>query len=231
MDVSKVRRIIAEMKAKEFDFDEKGLEDSAEPKSVATDEQIAKAEKNMGIKYPETYKTFLKEYANGEIVLFGIEPMISQGLEESECYCNERNSARILHIEPEKGSYIFPEKRYISPEKMIAFTYYDGDQQSNSHWAFICDKEYSDNDYPVGYITQETENIICVLKNFETWLDVFWQGNKNGRGYYDNVLMILYPEYDDRRELIDDLISPEDYPLYEKLRKKYDSTFRKYGID
>ncbi len=231
MDVSKVRRIIAEMKAKEFDFDEKGLEDSAEPKSVATDEQIAKAEKNMGIKYPETYKTFLKEYANGEIVLFGIEPMISQGLEESECYCNERNSARILHIEPEKGSYIFPEKRYISPEKMIAFTYYDGDQQSNSHWAFICDKEYSDNDYPVGYITQETENIICVLKNFETWLDVFWQGNKNGRGNYDNVLMILYPEYDDRRELIDDLISPEDYPLYEKLRKKYDSTFRKYGID
>lgn len=231
MDVSKVRRIIAEMKAKEFDFDEKGLEDSAEPKSVATDEQIAKAEKNMGIKYPETYKTFLKEYSNGEIVLFGIEPMISQGLEESECYCNERNSARILHIEPEKGSYIFPEKRYISPEKMIAFTYYDGDQQSNSHWAFICDKEYSDNDYPVGYITQETENIICVLKNFETWLDVFWQGNKNGRGNYDNVLMILYPEYDDRRELIDDLISPEDYPLYEKLRKKYDSTFRKYGID
>ncbi len=231
MDVSKVRRIIAEMKAKEFDFDEKGLEDSAEPKSVATDEQIAKAEKNMGIKYPETYKTFLKEYANGEIVLFGIEPMISQGLEESECYCNERNSARILHIEPEKGSYIFPEKRYISPEKMIAFTYYDGDQQSNSHWAFICDKEYSDNDYPVGYITQETENIICVLKNFETWLDVFWQGNRNGRGNYDNVLMLLYPEYDDRRELIDDLISPEDYPLYEKLRKKYDSTFRKYGID
>ena len=231
MDVSKVRRIISEMKQKDFDFDEKGLEDSAEPKSVATDEQIAKAEKNMGIKYPETYKTFLKEYANGEIVLFGIEPMISQGLEESECYCNERNSARILHIEPEKGSYIFPEKRYISPEKMIAFTYYDGDQQSNSHWAFICDKEYSDNDYPVGYITQETENIICVLKNFETWLDVFWQGNRNGRGNYDNVLMILYPEYDDRRELIDDLISPEDYPLYEKLRKKYDSTFRKYGID
>ena len=231
MDVSKVRRIIAEMKAKEFDFDEKGLEDSAEPKSVATDEQIAKAEKNMGIKYPETYKTFLKEYANGEIVLFGIEPMISQGLEESECYCNERNSARILHIEPEKGSYIFPEKRYISPEKMIAFTYYDGDQQSNSHWAFICDKEYSDNDYPVGYITQETENIICVLKNFETWLDVFWQGNKNGRGNYDTVLMILYPEYDDRREVIDDLICPDDYPLYEKLRKKYDSTFRKYGID
>ena len=68
MDVSKVRRIIAEMKAKEFDFDEKGLEDSAEPKSVATDEQIAKAEKNMGIKYPETYKTNLKLYFPGKKV-------------------------------------------------------------------------------------------------------------------------------------------------------------------
>ena len=231
MDVSKIRRIISEMKQKEFDFDEKGLEESATPTRLATDEQIAKAEKNMGIKYPETYKTFLKEYANGEIVLFGIEPMISQGLEESECYCNERNSARILHSEPEKGSYIFPEKRYISPEKMIAFTYYDGDQQSNSHWAFICDKEYSNNDYPVGYITQETENIICVLKNFETWLDVFWQENKNGRGYYDNVLMLLYPDYEDRMNLIDNLISPEDYALYEKLTKKYGSTSRKYGID
>ena len=231
MDVSKVRRIISEMKQKDFDFDEKGLEDSAEPKSVATDEQIAKAEKNMGIKYPETYKTFLKEYANGEIVLFGIEPMISQGLEESECYCNERNSARILHIEPEKGSYIFPEKRYISPEKMIAFTYYDGYQQSNSHWAFICDKEYPDNDYPVGYVSDNTENVICVLKNFETWLDVFWQGNRNGRGMYSNVIMLLYPEYEDRMELVDDLISPEAYPFYEKLRKKYDCNFKKYGLD
>ena len=234
MDVSKVRRIISEMKQKDFDFDEKGLEDSAEPKSVATDEQIAKAEKNMGIKYPETYKTFLKEYANGEIVLFGIEPMISQGLERSECYCNERNSARILNfkdIRTEKKTYIFPEKRYTTLGNLIAFTYYDGDQQSNSHWAFICDKEYPDNDYPVGYVSDNTENVICVLKNFETWLDVFWQGNRNGRGYYDNVLMLLYPDYEDRMNLIDNLISPEDYALYEKLRKKYDSTFRKYGID
>ena len=157
--------------------------------------------------------------------------MISQGLEESECYCNERNSARILHSEPEKGSYIFPEKRYISPEKMIAFTYYDGYQQSNSHWAFICDKEYPDNDYPVGYVSDNTENVICVLKNFETWLDVFWQGNKNGRGMYSNVIMLLYPEYEDRMELVDDLISPEAYPFYEKLRKKYDCNFKKYGLD
>ena len=43
--------------------------------------------------------------------------------------------------------------------------------------------------------------------------------------------MLLYPDYEDRMNLIDNLISPEDYALYEKLRKKYDSTFRKYGID
>ena len=40
MDVSKVRRIIAEMKEKDFDFDEKGLEDSAKPNTQATDELI-----------------------------------------------------------------------------------------------------------------------------------------------------------------------------------------------
>ena len=51
MDVSKVRRIISEMKQKEFDFEQKGLYESATPTRLATDEQIAKAEKNMGIKY------------------------------------------------------------------------------------------------------------------------------------------------------------------------------------
>ena len=62
-------------------------------------------------------------------------------------------------------------------------------------------------------------------------MDVFWQGNRNGRGMYSNVIMLLYPEYEDRMELVDDLISPEAYPFYEKLRKKYDCNFKKYGLD
>ena len=234
MDVSRVRKIIAEMKEKRFDFEEKGLEDSAEPKILATDGTIKKAEINMGIKYPDTYKTFLKEYSNGNIIMFGIEPMVSQGLEKSECLCNERTSAQILNfnnIHPEKKSYIFPEKRYVALGELVAFTYYDGDQISNSHWAFICDREYPHNDYPVGYVAQDTENVICVLKNFETWLDVFWQGNKNKRGYYSNVLMLLYPEYEDRMKLVTELVSPGAYPLYKSLREKYDCSFKKYGLD
>lgn len=47
MDVSKVRRIIAEMKEKDFDFDEKGLEDSAEPNTLATDELIESQKKSL----------------------------------------------------------------------------------------------------------------------------------------------------------------------------------------
>ena len=47
MDVSKVRRIIAEMKEKNFDFDEKGLEDSAKPNTLAADEMIEKSEKEL----------------------------------------------------------------------------------------------------------------------------------------------------------------------------------------
>ena len=75
MDVSKVRRIISEMKQKKLDFPYKGLIEDATPRITATDAQIEKAEKETGVKYPETYKTFLKEYSNGEIVLLGIEPI------------------------------------------------------------------------------------------------------------------------------------------------------------
>ena len=232
MDVSKVRRIIAEMKEKDFDFDEKGLEDSAKPNTLATDELIEKSEKKLNIKYPETYKTFLKEYSNGNMVLFGIEPLVSLGLDASECLCDARTSDRLLHLkaEPDKKCYIFPEIRYIKQGQLIAFTFYDGYEISNSHWAFICDKEYPDNDYPVGYISADTGNIVCVLDNFETWLDVFWQGNKNRRGYYTNVIMILYPDYDDLCNLRDNTVSPGAYPLYKMLRKKNDINFKRYGI-
>lgn len=232
MDVSKVRRIIAEMKEKDFDFDEKGLEDSAKPNTLAADEMIEKSEKELNIKYPETYKTFLKEYSNGNIVLFGIEPLVSLGLDASECLCDARTSDRLLHLkdEPDKKCYIFPEIRYIKQGQLIAFTFYDGYEISNSHWAFICDKEYPDNDYPVGYISADTGNIVCVLDSFETWLDVFWQGNKNRRGYYTNVIMLLYPDYDDLCDLRDNTVSPGAYPLYKMLREKNDINFKRYGI-
>lgn len=232
MDVSKVRRIIAEMKEKDFGFDEKGLEDSAKPNTLAADELIEKSEKELNIKYPETYKIFLKEYSNGNIVLFGIEPLVSLGLDASECLCNARTSDRLLHLkaEPDKKCYIFPEIRYIKQGQLIAFTFYDGYEISNSHWAFICDKEYPDNDYPVGYISADTGNIVCVLDNFETWLDVFWQGNKNRRGCYTNVIMLLYPDYDDLCNLRDNTVSPGAYPLYKMLRKKNDINFKRYGI-
>lgn len=235
MDVSNVRRIISEMKQKKLDFEEKGLIEDATPRITATDAQIEKAEKETGVKYPETYKTFLKEYSNGEIVLLGIEPMVSLGLEKSERTMHGTdNSTYILHFKtrhPEKESYIFPEKRYVKIGDLMPITCYDGYEISNSHWAFICDKEYPDNDYPVGYITQDTENIVCVLKNFETWLDVFWQGNKYRHGYGTNVIMLLYSDFHDLCDLREECFTPEDYPLYKKLREKYDFNFRKYGID
>ena len=232
MDVSKVRRIIAEMKEKDFDFDEKGLEDSAKPNMLAADELIEKSEKKLNIKYPETYKTFLKEYSNGNIVLFGIEPLVSLGLDASECLCDARTSDRLLHLkaDPDKKCYIFPDIRYIKQGQLTAFTFYDGYEISNSHWAFICDKEYPDNDYPVGYISADTGNIVCVLDNFETWLDVFWQGNKNRSGHYTNVIMLLYPDYDDLCSLRDNTLSPGAYPLYKMLREKNDINFKRYGI-
>ena len=36
-------------------------------------------------------------------------------------------------------------------------------------------------------ISADTGNIVCVLDNFETWLDVFWQGNKKNPGFEAGV--------------------------------------------
>lgn len=73
---------------------------------------------------------------------------------------------------------------------------------SLDHWAFICDKKYADNDYPVDYISQDTENVVYVLKNFEEWIKIFWEHNKNKTTYYTPVFHIFYPTQDDRDEIL-----------------------------
>ena len=49
------------------------------PVSSSTEEMILSAEKNCGIIFPESYKTFLKEYGNGDFYLFGAEPLMGVG--------------------------------------------------------------------------------------------------------------------------------------------------------
>lgn len=70
-----------------------------------------------------------------------------------------------------------------------------------------------------------------MLKNFDTWLDVFWQGNHDRTVEYESVIRLLYTDYYDHEELVNELYKPEDYKIYKKLREKYDVNFKKYGIE
>ena len=96
MDIERVKGIIAEMKKKKLDVAEE-IADIATPTNVATDDMIYETERNIGIKLPDTYKIFLKEYANGNIYLYGVEPMVSVGLEMKNCLCKMRRQDEFFH--------------------------------------------------------------------------------------------------------------------------------------
>ena len=209
MGVENVRRLINEMQAKKIDVESQLIE-IATPTNKATDEMIDISEKNLKVVLPESYKTFLKEYANGNIYLFGVEPLVSVGLDVGSCRCTIKNSDMVLHPipHPDRDCYIFPENRRVKLGQLIAFTYGDYYEVSNNHWAFICDGEYPDNNYPVGYVSDNPEKIICLLGSFEKWLEVFWLGNKDRHREYESVFNLLYPDYEDRCRLRDDLNKP-----------------------
>jgi len=169
MGVENVQRIIDGLKNTKFEMDE-GLIETATPTELATDEMIRYSEEKIGIKLPKTYKTFLKEYANGNISLFAVEPLVSVGLKKKQkCFCGIRTSAGYSRLNPDYDNdcYIYPEERSVRLSQLIMLTYGDYFEFSNDHWAFICDKEYLDNNYPLGYVTQDRENIVCVIKSFE----------------------------------------------------------------
>ncbi len=237
MGIENVRRIIEEMKAKPLDMIPELLDGNI-PHCWATEEQICTEEERLGIKLPESYKLFLKEYSNGDIYLWGKEPMTSVGMETGICLCRIGNSADVMHYvrpEPyyENSIYIYPLNVEIKLKQLIAFTYSDYYEFSCDHWAFICDRIYPNNDYPVGFVTQSDSKIVCVLKNFETWLEVFWKGNKSRTVEYESVINLLYPDYEERQKLFHNIynLSIENYrKVYEKIRAKNDSNFRKYGI-
>ena len=206
MDIERVKGIIAEMKKKKLDVAEE-IVDTATPTNVATDDMVYETERNIGIKLPDTYKIFLKEYANGNIYLYGVEPMVSVGLEMKNCLCKMRRQDEFFHSNTE--CYIYPENRFVKTNQLIPFTYGDSYDISNDRWVFICDNEYKDNDYPVG----------------------FWQGNHDRTVEYESVIRLLYTDYYDHEELVNELYKPEDYKIYKKLREKYDVNFKKYGIE
>jgi len=55
--------------------------------------------------------------------------------------------------------------------------------------------------YKVGFINGDTEDIIIVLENFEEWLTLFWNANKNSDELV-SVFHSMYPEWEDREDLL-----------------------------
>lgn len=164
---------------------------------VASDDLINEKEKSLGYKLPNSFKTFLKEFSNG-IMLLDSEPVEGVG-EDDDLPCgsiflaSSRIDKRIIHIIPTKGT--------ITPDRLIAFSLYDAMDIANHFWAFICDKQYPDNEYRVGLISQYTDNIVVVLDNFEEWLTVFWEANKNT----DDVVSVfhsMYETWEEREEVL-----------------------------
>lgn len=164
---------------------------------VASDDLINEKEKSLGYKLPNSFKTFLKKFSNG-IMLLDSEPIGGVGKDDdSPCGAIFLASSRI-----EKNIIkIIPTKETITPDKLIAFSLYEAMDIANHFWAFICDKQYSDNEYRVGLISQYTENIVVVLDSFEEWLTVFWEANKNT----DDVVSVfhsMYKTWEEREELL-----------------------------
>ncbi len=227
--------------------DVRDLQEEATPTPCATDEDIRAAETACGIRFPESYKVFLKEYGGGGFLLFGAEWLtgVSEAGRPGADLCEIKNSLRIIHPFHRKENwdcevYIFPAKKSVPLRQLVPFVYQNAVRVSNDHWAFLCDREYSNHDYPVGFVLGETGDVVCVLENFEKWLEVFWQGNadapyENTMAGYLPVLYLLYTDWKDQMDLIDlslfEGTEEEKVVFCDRLREKNDVNFRKYGVN
>ena len=55
----------------------------------------------------------------------------------------------------------------------------------------------------MGFVSQETGNVICMVKNFEEWLNLFWEFNKDRTKEYLPVIHGLIPDWEEREELLE----------------------------
>ena len=196
-----IDKFILEIKQKPLDVI-KDLIETATPKETASYEMIKYSEDKLNIKLPEAYKKYITQYSNGDFYMLGVEPMVGVGKKIDGSLCKLCYSNEILMSNHDKEVFINQQHRSIRLNQLIPFTFSDSLELSNDHWAFICDKEYTDNDYPIGYISQVSKNVVCVLKNFEEWLRIFWEHNKDLKTYYVPVFHILFPDEEDRYEIL-----------------------------
>ncbi|AEV69487.1 MULTISPECIES: SMI1/KNR4 family protein [Acetivibrio] len=185
------------MKVKDFINEINSIYPDIDKNEVASDVLISEKEKSLGYKLPKSFKTFLKEFSNG-IMLLDAEPIGGVG-EDDDSPCG---SIFLASSQIKKSIInIIPTKETITPDKLIAFSLYDAMDSANNFWVFICDKEYTDNEYRVGLISQYTEDIVVVLDSFEEWLTVFWNANKDSDDAV-SVFHSMYKTWEEREDLL-----------------------------
>lgn len=162
--------------------------------SKANNQLVEETENRIGVKLPESYKKFVKYFSNG-IFLFEVEPILGVGRNFNDLPCGMIVPSGVL-VQKDTNCFIAPEKRNIDRDKLIAFTAGSALDLSLDHWVFIADSTPENNEYKVGYVTQNAGNIAAVLDNFETWLNIFWENNKDEDS--KSVFWSLFPTTDER---------------------------------
>ena len=165
---------------------------------VATDETIARYETMFGYHLPPSFIQFLKEFSNG-IFLLDWEPI---GGVSNDSPCGEICKVNNLIPDVPKEVIIVETNEIIDTERLVSFTLFDAGETSNNHWVFLCEDNIPNNDYRVGFISQTSHKIVKVLDNFEEWLSIFWEINKDDE-IGKPVFYSFFPTFDDRVEILD----------------------------
>lgn len=251
MGIEHVHELINNIKNKEIILIEDSSWEEALPISTATQEMIRATEEHRNIKLPLSFQAFLTDFSNGHISIYGVEPMFGVGDVPSlqSLWSGGFDFYAGTSAEDDEVCYIVPQAREIKTKQLVPFTRGNIDQISSDHWVFICDNEYPDNEYPVGYVTQSSGQVVFVLDNFEKWLEVFWEGNKNRTGIkfdlknrnyrltdeeiaqlYEDVISILFADYQTRLDLLDAQSKEELLSIYPKIIEANKENLMKYGV-
>ncbi len=165
--------------------------------SVATKQMIDSMEEKLGYRLPLSFQEFLMEFSNG-ILLLGWEPIGGVG-EDSPC----GKICTVNRIIPDVPEEVLIEEtgELVESNRLISLTTFDGGESTNDHWVFICEDGIPNNEYRLGYIGQTCKSIVKVVDNFEAWLEIFWEGNKDPEQARP-TFHVLYPDYDERGKIL-----------------------------
>ncbi|MFC5603202.1 SMI1/KNR4 family protein [Sporosarcina koreensis] len=170
---------------------------SIDKSKPASEEMVRAYEKTLGYPLPQSFRAFLKQFSNG-IFLLDCEPI--GGVDKNSPCSDIRNVHDIIPDVPNQILAV-ETNELINSCRLISFTMFDAGDSSNNHWVFICDDNVKNNDYRVGFISQDTKKIIKTLSNFEEWIKILWEYDKQGDINLP-VFHVLYPTFDQRVSLL-----------------------------